>query len=496
MTLYARRFASNMAGVAWTAVMQAAFTPLFLRAVGVEGYGFIGFFVTLQAVLQIFDFGFGPTINRRLARVSGGAEGPAETRNLARTLEVMSFALAGLAGAVLAVAAMRFGRWWLRPAASSPLPVERSLLLMAFTITAQWPVTFYQSGLLGLGRAGRMNAAKIVATTLSAAGAAFVLTKVSPTVPASVQGIVAVLHVVTLRVLFWRALPPSPEHGRFRSESLRSARRFAAGMTGITLFGVMTTQVDRLILSRIVPLDEFGCYTLAWVVASGLALVIVPAHNTLFPQLSARFGDEDERRRSFHDGAQLLSALLLPLASVVALFAEPLLFAWSGNAAIAARTAPLAMLLVIGMTFNGLMHPPYALQLASGSTRLPFQLAVGQFLFMAPAVLLLAPWRGAVGAACAWPAMNALYLGAGSMLTLRRWLPGAQGKWLLEDVGRPLLAAIVPAVLARMWIPLPPSRIGSAAVIAAIFALSLVASVLASPAAARMLRSIIRPSFR
>src|SRR5260221_12008035 len=106
-----------MAGVAWTAVMQAAFTPLFLRAVGVEGYGFIGFFVTLQAVLQIFDFGFGPTINRRLARVSGGAEGPAETRNLARTLEVMSFALPGLAGAVLAVGPSAFCPRWSRPRA-------------------------------------------------------------------------------------------------------------------------------------------------------------------------------------------------------------------------------------------------------------------------------------------------------------------------------------------------------------------------------------------
>src|SRR5260221_10438890 len=133
-----------MAGVAWTAVMQAAFTPLFLRAVGVEGYGFIGFFVTLQAVLQIFDFGFGPTINRRLARVSGGAEGPAETRNLARTLEVMSFALAALAGAVLAVAAMRFGRWWRRAAAWAPPPVLGSLLPMAFTITGPWPGTLFQ----------------------------------------------------------------------------------------------------------------------------------------------------------------------------------------------------------------------------------------------------------------------------------------------------------------------------------------------------------------
>ncbi len=487
-----------MAGVAWTAVMQASFTPLFLRAVGVEGYAFIGFFVTLQAVLQIFDFGFGPTINRRLARVSAGSEEPGETRDLARTLEVMSWALAALAGGVLAVLAMRFGRWWFRTAAASPVPVERSLLFMAITIIAQWPVTYYQSGLLGLGLAGRMNAAKIVSATCSAAGAAFVLVKVSPTLPAyfAVQGIVAVLHVVTLRALFWRALPPAEERGRFRSESLRSTQRFAAGMTGITLFGVLTTQVDRLVLSRIVPLDEFGCYALAWVVASGLILVLGPAHATLFPQLSARFGDEGELRRSFHEGAQLLSALLLPAAGVVALFAQPLLFAWSGNAMIAARTAPLATLLVIGMTFNGLMQPPHALQLASGSTRLPFQLAAGALLFQVPAVLLLAHWRGALGAACAWPAMNALYLGVGSILTLRRWLPGAQRKWLLEDVGRPLLAAVIPVALARMWITLPSSRIGSAAVIAVISAASLLASVLASPAAGRMLRSIIRPSFR
>jgi O-antigen/teichoic acid export membrane protein len=167
----------------------------------------------------------------------------------------------------------------------------------------------------------------------------------------------------------------------------------------------------------------------------------------------------------------------------VALFAEPLLRAWTGDGPIAARTAPIATLLVIGTMFNALMHPPYALQLASGSTRLPFLLTVGQLIFMIPAVTLLALHRGAFGAAFAWPAMNALYLMVGSVATHRLWLPGAQREWLIGDVGLPMVGALIPAMIARELLPIPASRVAAIAAIGLILCGSLLASWLLSKAA-------------
>ncbi len=270
-----RGFLSNLLGVGCLAATQLAFTPLFLRLVGVGGYAFIGLFITLQAVLQLLDFGFAPTIARWLARFVVGQEDGETTRDLARTLEITTWGVAVTIGVAL-IAFMPFGRSWF---AGNPLTQEtlgRTLILMALALAAQFPTAFYQSGLLGLQRPLAMNVVKSVAAIASAGGAALVLVFVSSSVPAyfAVQLMVALLQAIALRWLFWRRLAaPDKAPGRFRPEVLRSSRRFAAGMSGVTIFGVLAWQVDRLIVSRMVPLEEFGYYALGWVVASGIAII-------------------------------------------------------------------------------------------------------------------------------------------------------------------------------------------------------------------------------
>ena len=469
MTAAGRSYAANLLGTAWLAVMQVVFAPFFIRRVGIEGYGLIGFSVTLQAVLQVLDFGFAPTISRWMARFTARQDDAQSARDFARTLEAGSWSIAVLGGAILTALAHPAARLWFRRPGIPVATLAWSLALMALTVAAQWPVTFYQSGLLGLGRAAEMNAAKAAAATASAAGAATALL-VRPSVTAyfGVVAAVAAIHALVLRFLFWHSLGGP---ARIRPAVLRTAWRFAAGMTGVTLCAVLVTQIDRIIVSRLVPLDQFGYYALAWVVAGGLAVAIMPAHNTLFPQFSALFGDA-RLREAFHRGARMLSVLLVPLACVVAFFAAPILAAWTGNGAIAAHSAPIAVVLVVGSTLNGLMHPPYALQLASGSTRLPLILTVGQLAFIVPAVALLTMRFGLLGAACAWPAMNALYFLIGSVWTFRLLLPGAWRDWIVRDVALPLAAALVPVVLAWRFITLPAGRVAVVLFVGLVFACS------------------------
>lgn len=479
-----RSFGSNLAGVAWTAAMQLAFTPLFIRCVGVEGYGLIGFHVTLQALLQVLDFGFAPTINRWLSRYSAGHEEPQPVRDFAKTLEIGSWTIAVCAGVLLTALAGTVARLWLRDTSLGQGALRFSLVLMAWTMIAQLPTTYYQSGLLGLRRPFEMNLVKALAATASTAGAVLILILYSSTVQAyfAVQATVAVAHALVLRQLFWRSMGASPDGGRFRPEVLRTAWKFTAGMTAIAICAALVAQVDRIILSRLVPLAEFGYYAVAWVVASGLAVVSLPALNTLFPRFSALYasGDDGAIRAGFHRGAQALSVLLLPLASVVALFSFPIMQAWTGNAAIARNAALLVTLLSVGMALNGLMAPVYALQLAAGATRLALKLTFGQLAILVPLVTVLTLRYGVVGAAFAWPVMNVLYFIAGSAATFHRFVRGAWREWILRDVGAPLAAAVACAAVARAVVPLPASRAGTILIVGTVLGCSLIASAMAT----------------
>jgi O-antigen/teichoic acid export membrane protein len=62
---------------------------------GVEAYGLVGFFATLQSLLVLFDLGMSTTVTRELARYSSLLGREQEIRDLTRTLEMIYWSIGG-----------------------------------------------------------------------------------------------------------------------------------------------------------------------------------------------------------------------------------------------------------------------------------------------------------------------------------------------------------------------------------------------------------------
>ncbi len=92
---------ANYAGQIWSALMAVAFVPFYIRILGVESFGLVGFMLSLQALSQFFDFGIGGTVNRALAQRAHDAEAIRSTPDLVRTFELLMWPLSLLIGAVI-----------------------------------------------------------------------------------------------------------------------------------------------------------------------------------------------------------------------------------------------------------------------------------------------------------------------------------------------------------------------------------------------------------
>jgi O-antigen/teichoic acid export membrane protein len=180
-------------------------------------------------------------------------------------------------------------------------------------------------------------------------------------------------------------------------------------------------------------------------VASGLYVLLTPIFNVIYPRMSALVatGNTVKLTDLYETGTRLCLALLLPGTITVAIFSKDLLYLWTRNEHLAASSAPIVSLFVIGTALNGVMHFPYALQLAYGATRLPLTINIILVAVMGPLTIILAKSYGAVGGAAAWALLNALYLFVGTWLTHRTLLRGIGPKWLLGDVAVPLAMTIV-----------------------------------------------------
>ena len=54
-------------GQGWTAIMGIIFIPFYIKYLGIELYGLVGFFAILQAWFLLIDMGIVPTLSREMA---------------------------------------------------------------------------------------------------------------------------------------------------------------------------------------------------------------------------------------------------------------------------------------------------------------------------------------------------------------------------------------------------------------------------------------------
>ncbi len=448
---------ANYAGKAWCALMSLAFIPLYIKFLGIEAYGLIGFFGSLLALFGILDLGLSSTINRELARYSACIENRLKMRDLLRTLEVIYLGIAVLIGVIVLSLSKFISHNWINAENLSVETVERSLILLGVAIAFQWPLSFYRSGLIGLQRQVMFNVLTSGLATLRGAGAVLILWLASPTIEAFFvwQIFISFSGTTMMALALWHSLPKGDRKARFDKQLLHSVWRFAAGVMGASITWVLLSQLDKILLSALLPLNIYGYYMLAITAASALANFFGPIYMALFPRFSqlVELNDREGLIRTYHRACQLVSIVILPVALVLAMFSYEIMLLWTSDSTVAQNTHVLVTLLVIGVAFNGLIHLPYALQLAYGWTSLCFYFNVVTILLLVPLLFFMVHYYQAIGAAIVWVVLNAGYVFFDIMIMHRRLLKGQQWKWYLEDVGQPLVAILVVSGFAYWLFP-------------------------------------------
>jgi O-antigen/teichoic acid export membrane protein len=475
---------ANYLGQGWIAVANLAFIPAYLAYLGTAGYGLVGAFTIVLACAMLLDAGLTLTINREMARFVAGARSLDRSWDLVRTTEWLCLGLVLVGTGIGLLCAPILARSWLADPAFEQRMLEQVFALMSLAAVLRVVEGVFRGALMGLGKQVMANLLVAFFTTVRMGGAALVLAWYSATVFAFMawQALVLVASICALLAAVRHALPipvrrPSPGRAAFEGSG-----SFAAGVVGTSLVTLALTQTDKVLLVRLLPLDTFAYYALASAVAVGLYQVVTPVQQALYPALSRLFaeGRADELARQYHFGAQIVAAPVAAIAAILVLFAEPILLIWTTDVVVAAETAPLLMLLTAGTALHCLMYMPYSLQLAAGWSQLALKVNIVATVLLLPAILLIVPRYGAVGAAATWLVLNCGYLLFTVQLMHRRLLPAEKLRWYGRDVARPVAVAFGTA--ASGWLVMPANGWSSiwatGAFIVAVAGLTLTAALL------------------
>ena len=475
---------ANYLGQGWTVLMSLAFVPVYIKYLGMESYGLIGLFALLQSFLVLLDLGMSPTLGREMARFTGGNHSNESIFNLLRSIEIIAVTVAVVIAGGIALSADWIAKDWLRAETLSTEVVSHAFTILGLVTALRFVENIYRSTLVGLQRQVLLNVVNGLMATFRSLGAIGILVWVSPTIGAFFlwQALVSITTLVILGIATYRCFPKGERGGRFSLAALKSVSHFAGGMISIAVLSILVTQVDKILLSKLLTLSEYGHYTLAATITGGLFMLVGPITQTYYPKFCqfVAQGNTAALATNYHQGAQLVSIVVGSAVIVLFIFAETLLRLWMHDAELAKRIAPVLSVLSLGTLLNILMWIPQSAQLAYGWTRLAIWTNVVAVAALVPAILLIVPQYGAMGAAWIYVILNAGYCLISVQFMYQRILPQEKWRWYGHDVVLPLAAALLTAKAVQWLWPVCQGSISDLALLVVAAFATLSAATLAS----------------
>ena len=476
--------ASNFFGRGTVLIFSWIFVPLYIHFLGVEAYGMIGFYSVLQGIFAFADMGLSATLNRELARLSALGNKSAQMRILVRTLEVTFWGIALILAAIVSSVATLIARNWINTQSIASETIVMAVRLMGLAMALQYPWTLYQGGLFGLQKQVLSNGILAGMGALRGLGAVAVLW-VLPTLQAYFcwQILVNVAQAVLAGNLLWRCLPKSVESVKARFSVFQSVWRYAAGMTGIAILSSILIQMDKIIVSKMLSLEQFGYYSLASLVAQVPLLLAAPFSNALFPRLTQLSTLDDQLILTplYHRTCQFVSVIVLAAGVTLAVFSREIMFLWTGNSETTVASYRLVSLLMVGSMFLAIQSVPFTLALAHGSTRFSLYIGLALVLVMLPLIATLVQFFGVFGACFGWIIIHASATPVFVHIVHRRWMQGQTKKWYIVDVSMPFLATLIPVIGVYSIMPSDFPRLGLVLWLGLAFLLGLAASAFVAP---------------
>lgn len=468
---------ANYLGRFWTIGIGIAVVPLYIRLLGTEAYGLIGFYASLLVALTFFDMGMSQTLVRESARWQGRKTLENERAgycSLVKTLELVSRIVATL----FFLAVFGMAEWlsarWLHADSFSPEAIAMVVTIMGAIVSLRWTSGIYRSILMGLERQVWVNSCDAALATLRSVGSLGVLVWVSPTVMAYFvfQGIVSLLEFAVFYRKAWGfILPVTSLNPSFSISELKRVWRFSGAVALVSVLGMLISQADKLMLPGLLTLREYGVYVFASLIGRSVLTFAQPVTLALRPRLTALVAGSNEGalRIAYFQGCEIMAFAVIPFALWLAIFSEHIIYAWSGDFDLALRSAKVTSLLAIGSMLNAIMHLPFSLQLAFGRVRLGLVSNTVLAIVFFPSLLFGVTRYGADAAGWAWVVLNSIYVVFTVSIMHRRHLQGLAGRWYLRCFALPLFSLFPVAVIGKFFISMAVSRISIGLSLTAIY---------------------------
>lgn len=422
---------TNFASQIITAALSIVMVPIYVRHLGVEAYGLIAINAVLLAWVQVLDLGLSPTLCRELGSLRAGTGSKVEVSLLLESLEKLIIGLCAVLLVLSIFVAPFFADRWLKTTSLPVHDIRIAFVLMMFTASARWLSALYRGGVVGIDRQVALNGI-VVTFALIRSVLVVPLIALVPRIEVffSWQFAAIVGEAAAMRILLGHSIDARFFSMRFSLSVLLSRAKLSLSIAFSAFMWAWTSQIDKVILSKMLPLSAFAVFSMATLLAGGIMLLANPIQQAFIPQLTAEsFGGGARIRRMYLLATEVTSIAVIPVAAIFACAPDSVFRLWSASAPATPEALRTLQCYAVGNACSVIAALAFLVQYAKGDLSLHLKGNVGFLALFIPAVLYGAIHHGAVGVAYAWLGVNIILLLGWVAIVHSKFLPGLNGSW-------------------------------------------------------------------
>lgn len=438
---------ANYIGQFYNMFIGIAILPAYMIYLGAEAFGLIGFFTMLSAWMMLLDVGLSATISRQSATLKHSFEQMMEFKHILRSVEAIFIVISLFIVLIVFISDEWIANNWLKIEALDKNEVAYCISLMGIMIALKWMVGLYKGAINGFEQQVWLNIYGVTINSFKFIGG-FILVKYISQDPSSYFEYQLIIGIIELLIIHQKVYKIIPKTDNFLMPSVRYLKiimPFALGIAYTSGLWIVLTNIDKLLLSNLLPLKEYGYFSLIAVVVGGMGMLSGPIGTAIRPRLTSLIsqGKIEEMQLLYKKGTQFVSVIGFAVTGTVAIFSTELLYAWTGDMQAALWAGNILFWYALGNGLLMILAFQYYLQFAYGNLKYHIW-GNTIFGFIQIIVMIIAVYTyGALGAGIAWFGLQAIFLSFWPAYIHNKFAKGIHKNWMMKDVLPMMFSTIV-----------------------------------------------------
>ncbi len=346
--------------------------PIYLYFLGVESYGVIGFYATLLATTSLLNFNIGAVMSREIPRMRTLQMREGDINTVVYTLEVLFWILGIGIGLMIGVFSQSLSSWM----NAETLPkevIQQCIWIMGGVLALNWPLQMYVGVFNGLNRQLDASGFYLIYSVVRVFGVVpfFFIFKIDIIGYFIYQFVVSIIFMIIQRIWVWKCLILEGEGFVYNFAAVKKVASFLGQMSVVGMFTVVVSQLDKLFVSKMLPLSDLTYYTIAASMCSGIIIIGSTFNTYLLPKFTKYYFEKnlEDLRNNLHQFVSISAFIVLPISVFLFIHSFEFVLIWTQNKLVAQETEIVLKYLLISTTLLSLMNIPVTVLTATGHTK-------------------------------------------------------------------------------------------------------------------------------